>query len=86
MLELHGSVHRNYCAKCGLFHALTDILPIMQCGKIPRCGCGGIIKPDVVLYEEPLDGAVIEASVNAIAGADLIIVGGTSQNVYPAAG
>ncbi|MBR2969049.1 MAG: NAD-dependent protein deacylase [Clostridia bacterium] len=86
VLELHGSVHRNYCAKCGLFHALTDILPIMQGGKIPRCGCGGIIKPDVVLYEEPLDGAVIEASVNAIAGADLIIVGGTSLNVYPAAG
>ena len=81
--ELHGSVHRNYCQKCGKAYTAEDIL---HSTGIPRCTCGGIIKPDVVLYEEGLDSDTIQGSVMAIAQADLLIVGGTSLTVYPAAG
>ena len=82
--ELHGSVHRNYCIKC---HKFFDTQYIKDSENIPHCDtCGGIIKPDVVLYEEPLDGDTVEGAVEAIAQADLLIVGGTSLAVYPAAG
>ena len=81
--ELHGSVHRNYCMKCGRFY---DFDAVYQSDGIPRCACGGMIKPDVVLYEEPLDGETIAKAVDAIAAADLLIVAGTSLTVYPAAG
>ncbi len=81
--ELHGSVHRNYCRKCGKAYTAADIL---HSTGIPRCTCGGLIKPDVVLYEEGLDSDTIQGSVMAIAQADLLIVGGTSLTVYPAAG
>lgn len=81
--ELHGSVHRNYCEKCGKFHGLDFIL---NTTGVPRCACGGTVKPDVVLYEEGLDQAVLSDAIRAIAGADLLIIGGTSLNVYPAAG
>lgn len=82
--ELHGSIHRNYCMKCGRFYGLDTIV---NSHGIPRCGhCGGIIKPDVVLYEEGLDSETMERSVEAIARADVLIVGGTSLAVYPAAG
>ena len=83
VLELHGSVHRNYCMKCGRFY---DFAHMKQSEGVPRCSCGGIIKPDVVLYEEGLDSATIEASVKAIAQAQVLIIGGTSLAVYPAAG
>lgn len=83
VLELHGSVHRNYCQRCGKFHGLDFIL---HSTGIPRCDCGGIVKPDVVLYEEGLDQNTLDGSVRAIAEADLLIIGGTSLNVYPAAG
>jgi len=83
VLELHGSVHRNYCEKCGKFYGLDFIL---NGSGVPRCTCGGDIKPDVVLYEEGLDQAVMNDAVNAIARADLLIIGGTSLNVWPAAG
>ena len=83
--ELHGSVLRNYCSKCGRFFAGLDI--VLGSEGVPHCpDCGGIIKPDVVLYEESLDSDTIEASVKAIGEADMLIVGGTSLNVYPAAG
>jgi len=82
--ELHGSVHRYYCLKCGRYHALNEVLP--QSGCVPRCACGGVIKPDVVLYGEGLDEDILTKSVKALAEADLLIVGGTSLNVYPAAG
>ncbi|MBR2731413.1 MAG: NAD-dependent protein deacylase [Clostridia bacterium] len=81
--ELHGSVHRNYCMKCGRFY---DFSAVYHAEGVPRCACGGIIKPDVVLYEEPLDGETITQAVEAIAKADLLIVAGTSLTVYPAAG
>jgi NAD-dependent deacetylase len=81
--ELHGSVHRNYCMKCGAFHPIEGVL---ESEGVPKCGCGGIIKPDVILYEEPLDTSVLEAAVSAIKEADVLMVGGTSLNVYPAAG
>ena len=81
--ELHGSIHRNYCQKCGRFY---DAAFVKEAPGIPRCGCGGIIKPDVVLYEESLDSMTIEKSVRAIAKADTLIIGGTSLVVYPAAG
>lgn len=81
--ELHGSVHRNYCERCGKFYGLDAIL---NSTGVPRCSCGGIIKPDVVLYEEGLDQDVMEDAVNSIARADLLIIGGTSLNVWPAAG
>ena len=81
--ELHGSVHRNYCEKCGKFHSFEFIL---NSTGVPRCACGGTVKPDVVLYEEGLDQATIQGAVEAIADADVLIIGGTSLNVYPAAG
>ena len=83
VFELHGSVHRNYCRRCAKFYSGEDLL---QTTGVPRCTCGGLIKPDVVLYEEGLDGDCIENSVTAISNADLLIVGGTSLTVYPAAG
>jgi NAD-dependent deacetylase len=83
VLELHGSVHRNYCEHCGTFYGLTKIL---ETEGVPRCSCGGIIKPDVVLYEESLDQQTMNRAIRAIAEADLLIIGGTSLNVYPAAG
>ena len=81
--ELHGSVHRNYCEKCGKFYDLDHIL---HTTGVPRCDCGGVIKPDVVLYEEALNDRIIDGAGNASAQADLLIVGGTSLNVWPAAG
>ena len=81
--ELHGSIHRNYCQKCGRFY---DAAYVKEAPGIPRCECGGIIKPDVVLYEESLDSMTIEKSIRAIAEADTLIIGGTSLVVYPAAG
>ena len=81
--ELHGSVHRNYCEKCGKFHSFEFIL---NSTGVPKCECGGTVKPDVVLYEEGLDQATIQGAVQAIADADVLIIGGTSLNVYPAAG
>lgn len=81
--ELHGSVLRNYCTRCGKFHSAEFV---RDAEGIPRCACGGIVKPDVVLYEESLDQDCIEKSVMAIRSADLLIVAGTSLTVYPAAG
>ncbi len=81
--ELHGSVHRNYCVRCRKFYGIEAVT---ESEGIPKCTCGGIIKPDVVLYEEGLDDSTVENSVKAIAEADVLIVGGTSLNVYPAAG
>ena len=81
--ELHGSVHRNYCEKCRKFYGLDFML---QSRGVPRCSCGGAVKPDVVLYEEGLDQDTLNGAVRAIAAADLLIIGGTSLNVYPAAG
>lgn len=81
--ELHGSIRRNYCMRCGKFY---DAEYIRDSEGIPSCGCGGVIKPDVVLYEEGLDTRIIQNSVEAIAGADMLIIGGTSLVVYPAAG
>lgn len=83
VLELHGSIHRNYCTRCGEFYSLDAIL---EQEGVPHCQCGGIIKPDVVLYEEGLDNRTIQGAVEAIAQADLLIIGGTSLAVYPAAG
>ncbi len=82
--ELHGSVHRNYCVRCGAFYGAEFIL---HSEGIPKCEkCGGLIKPDVVLYEEGLDNATMRGAINAIRDADVLIVGGTSLTVYPAAG
>lgn len=94
VLELHGSVHRNRCIRCDTFHDLAYILDPAHCkddtgtpGWTPRCrSCGGVVKPEVVLYEEALDQDVLSAAVGAIAEADLLLVGGTSLVVYPAAG
>ena len=83
VLELHGSADRNYCQKCGAFYGLDAIT---GSEGVPRCDCGGIIKPDVVLYEEGLDEDVLDRAVTAIAHADVLIIGGTSLTVYPAAG
>ena len=83
VFELHGSVLRNYCMKCGKFFSAEHIL---DSEGIPECTCGGIIKPDVVLYEEALNDDVVTGAVKAIASADTMIIGGTSLNVYPAAG
>lgn len=80
--ELHGSIYRNYCQRCGKFY---DAAYVKESEGIPRCECGGIIKPDVVLYEEGLDGRTIRNSVQAISEADMLIIGGTSLVVYPAA-
>ncbi len=81
--ELHGSVLRNYCTRCGKFYPAEFI---RDSQGVPRCGCGGTVKPDVVLYEESLDSMTLEKSVEAIAEADLLLVAGTSLTVYPAAG
>ena len=81
--ELHGSVLRNYCVRCGKFHSAEFV---RDAAGVPRCACGGIVRPDVVLYEESLNGDTIENSVAAISTADLLIVAGTSLTVYPAAG
>jgi len=81
--ELHGSVLRNYCMDC---HSSYDVEDIKNGEGIPRCSCGGIIKPDVVLYEEGLDANVMSGAIRAIAQADMLIIGGTSLAVYPAAG
>lgn len=81
--ELHGSIHRNYCVRCGKFYGLDAV---MEAEGVPRCNCGGIIKPDVVLYEEGLDQKTIQMSVSDISHADVLIIGGTSLTVYPAAG
>ena len=83
VLELHGSVHRNFCERCGKFYGLDHIL---HTEGVPRCDCGGIIKPDVVLYEEGLNEDTLHAAVRAISEADLMMIGGTSLNVWPAAG
>ena len=83
LAELHGSVLRNHCTRCGRFYGLDDILKMKG---VPKCGCGGVIKPDVVLYEEGLDNEVIERSIAHIRKADMLIIGGTSLVVYPAAG
>ena len=81
--ELHGSVLRNYCESCGKFY---DAQYILDSEDVPRCECGGFIKPDVVLYEEGLDNTVMTNAIHAIASADMLIIGGTSLVVYPAAG
>ncbi len=81
--ELHGSILRNYCTRCRKFHSAEFV---KNHHDIPRCACGGIVKPDVVLYEESLDGYTLQSAVNAIQKADLLIVAGTSLTVYPAAG
>ena len=83
VLELHGSVLRNHCTRCGKFYGVERIA---ESRGIPRCTCGGIIKPDVVLYEEPLDEDVMARAIHYIRQADVLIIGGTSLVVYPAAG
>ncbi len=83
VLELHGSVHRNYCQRCGAFY---DAQYMKEAQGVPRCSCGGIIKPDVVLYEESLDQKTMRDSVDYISKAEVLIIGGTSLAVYPAAG
>ncbi len=83
VLELHGSIHRNYCIKCGKFYDAKDVKSSVG---IPKCECGGMIKPDVVLYEEALDQKVIHDVIDEISNADTLIIGGTSLVVYPAAG
>ena len=81
--EIHGSIHRNYCQKCGKFY---DAAYVKNSKGVPHCECGGVIKPDVVLYEESLDENMIDKSIHAISQADTLIIGGTSLVVYPAAG
>lgn len=83
VLELHGSVCRNFCTRCGKFYGLEAVT---GCEGVPRCSCGGIIKPDVVLYEEGLDQRTLQKAVSYIRQAEVLIVGGTSLTVYPAAG
>ena len=83
VLELHGSVHRNYCERCGKFY---DFDFMLHSQGVPRCSCGGTVKPDVVLYEEGLDQNTLNEAVRFISEADMLIIGGTSLNVYPAAG
>ena len=83
VFELHGSILRNYCSKCKKFHSAEFVKNNVE---IPRCECGGIVKPDVVLYEEPLDAFTLQSAINAIQNADMLIVAGTSLTVYPAAG
>ncbi|MBR3161208.1 MAG: NAD-dependent protein deacylase [Bacilli bacterium] len=81
ILELHGTIYKNYCMKCNKFY---DAENIFNSNDIPKCSCGGIIKPDVVLYEEPLNEDTINKTINYISNADLLIIGGTSLTVYPA--
>lgn len=83
VLELHGSVWRNHCTWCGRSYPAEFVL---SCAGVPKCSCGGVVKPDVVLYEESLDGETLERSVEYIRNADTLIIGGTSLGVYPAAG
>ena len=83
VLELHGSIKRNYCMNCNKFY---DDKYVFSSDGIPKCSCGGIIKPDIVLYEEGLDDEIVEKAIKEISNADLLIIGGTSLNVYPAAG
>lgn len=83
VLELHGSVLRNYCERCGKLYGLEAVA---HSAGVPWCACGGVIKPDVVLYEEPLNGVIMEKAVDYIARAEVLIIGGTSLVVYPAAG
>jgi NAD-dependent deacetylase len=83
VMELHGSIHRNYCQICNKEYDLDYIL---ESDGIPRCECGGIVKPDVVLYEEPLNNAVLSFAIDYISNAETLIIGGTSLVVYPAAG
>lgn len=83
VLELHGSVHRNYCTRCGKFYSLADV---MNADGVPHCECGGVVKPDVVLYEEGLDQKILSKAASYIQHADVLIIGGTSLTVYPAAG
>ena len=83
VLELHGSIHRNYCQSCRKFY---DAAYVKNSDGIPKCSCGGTVKPDVVLYEEGLDSGIISKSIQAITEADMLIIGGTSLVVYPAAG
>ncbi|NCC67455.1 MAG: NAD-dependent protein deacylase [Clostridia bacterium] len=83
VLELHGSTHRFYCTRCGKPMPESEII---SCGGTPRCGCGGVVRPDVVLYEEGLNNDVVTEAISCIANCDLLIVGGTSLVVYPAAG
>lgn len=83
VLELHGSIHRNYCEKCGKFYPLDYVV---QSDGVPKCECGGTVKPDVVLYEEGLDTDTVNQAVYELKHADMLIVGGTSLVVYPAAG
>lgn len=83
VLELHGSILRSYCSACGRPYPADK----MNHGEgVPRCACGGVIRPDIVLYEEPLDDAVVSEAIRVISGAEVLIIGGTSLNVYPAAG
>ncbi|MCL2691387.1 MAG: NAD-dependent protein deacylase [Candidatus Bathyarchaeota archaeon] len=88
VLELHGSNHRQYCVSCGMKYSLDYIFSSKNCeGFVPKCRvCGGVVRPDVVLYEESLDDSVVQLAISVIAGADCLIVGGTSLVVYPAAG
>lgn len=83
VLEFHGSTLRNYCVRCHKFHSIDAIL---HSEGVPHCECGGLIKPDVVLYEEPLDQSVLNKALRAIRNADMLIIGGTSLVVYPAVG
>ncbi|WP_419067514.1 NAD-dependent protein deacylase [Candidatus Allofournierella excrementavium] len=83
VLELHGSVYRNHCMECGKSWPVEAVL---EADGVPRCTCGGVIKPDVVLYGEGLDSATLTAAVEAIAAADMLLIGGTQLSVYPAAG
>lgn len=83
VLELHGTIHRFYCTSCGREVSEDDV---NSSNGVPRCSCGGVVRPDVVLYEEVLDDEVVTKSVRYISGCDMLIVGGTSLNVYPAAG
>lgn len=81
--QLHGSIYRNYCVNC---HKFYDASYVFKSEDIPKCSCGGVIKPDVVLYEEALDDKVLELAIDALMNADMLIVGGTSLTVYPASG
>lgn len=83
VMELHGSVHRNYCEKC---HKFYPVEYIVETEEIPKCGCGGTVKPDVVLYEEGLDYETMQKAVSYIRNAEVLMIGGTSLAVYPAAG
>lgn len=82
IITLHGSIYDNYCMNCKKYYSLKDL----EYNEVPKCECGGIIKPDVILYEEPLDNNKMKKAIDAISKCDTLIIGGTSLNVYPAAG